>query len=52
MAPCILYNLDGYYDVLKNLLDHMVKMDLADPANLTGIKFAKNLDEIKEMLGL
>ncbi len=51
-APCILYNLEGYYDDLKNLLDHMVKMDLADPANLTGIKFAKNLDEIKEMLGL
>ena len=25
-APCILYNLNGYYDSLKQLLDHMIKM--------------------------
>ena len=28
-APCILYNLNGYYDSLKQLLDHMIKMGLS-----------------------
>lgn len=26
-APCILYNLNGYYDDLKALLNHMIKRD-------------------------
>ena len=28
-APCILYNLNGYYDSLKQLLLHMIDMDLS-----------------------
>ena len=28
-APCILYNLNGYYDSLKALLDHMIAMGLS-----------------------
>ena len=28
-APCILYNLNGYYDSLKQLLEHMIEMDLS-----------------------
>lgn len=30
-APCILYNLDGYYNDLKSLLGHMVDKGLSSP---------------------
>ena len=30
-APCILYDLDGYYAGLKALLAHMVEMGLVQP---------------------
>ena len=30
-APCILYNLNGYYDSLKALLSHMTEMGLSSP---------------------
>ena len=39
-APCIIYNLNGYYDDLKRLLEKMVKMDLAFEEKLKGIQFA------------
>lgn len=50
-APCILYNLHGYYDSLKALLDHMVEAGLSTPERLKGIHFATSLDEIKELIG-
>ena len=28
-APCILYNLNGYYDSLRNLLEHMIEKGLS-----------------------
>ena len=28
-APCILYNLNGYYDSLRDLLRHMIEKDLS-----------------------
>lgn len=46
-APCILYNLNGYYSSLKALLDHMIEMGLSSPARQEGIYFATNLAEIK-----
>ena len=49
-APCILYDLDGYYAGLKALLAHMVEMGLSSPERQSGIYFAKNLDEIKSIL--
>lgn len=49
-APCILYNLNGYYDSLKALLDHMIAMGLSSPERQQGISFAKNLAEIKTIL--
>lgn len=45
-APCILYNLNGYYDSLKALLDHMI----SSPERQQGISFAENLEEIKTIL--
>ena len=49
-APCILYNLNGYYDGLKALLSHMIDMGLSSKARQEGIYFVENLDEIKQIL--
>ena len=49
-APCILYNLNGYYDSLKALLDHMIAMGLSSPERQQEISFAENLEEIKAIL--
>ena len=49
-APCILYNLNGYYDHLKALLAHMIESGLSSKARQEGIYFAENLEDIKEIL--
>ena len=49
-APCILYNLDGYYNDLKALLHRMIEKGLSSEERQTGIYFAENLDEIKRIL--
>lgn len=50
-APCIIYNLNSYYDGMKTLLNHMVEKGLSSKERLTGIYFAENLDDIKQILG-
>ena len=50
-APCILYNLNGYYDHLRALLDHMTEMGLSSPERQQGIYFVKDLAEIQQLLG-
>ena len=50
-APCILYNLNGYYDSLKALLRHMIEKGLSSRERQEGIYFAENLEEIKQILG-
>ena len=49
-APCILYNLNGYYDSLKSLLDEMIRKGLSTPERQKGICFAKDLEEIRALL--
>ena len=49
-APCILYNLNGSYDSLKQLLEHMIEMDLSSEEKQEGIYFAENLEEIQRIL--
>lgn len=49
-APCIVYNLNGYYDSLKVLLDHMIEMGLSTSDKQEKIYFANNLSEIDEIL--
>ena len=49
-APCILYNLNGYYNALKSLLDHMIEKGLSSKERQKGIYFAENLDDIKRIL--
>ena len=51
-APCILYNLNGYYDGLKQLLRHMIDMDLSSLEKQEGIYFADTLCEIQEVVGI
>lgn len=49
-APCILYNLNGYYDSLKALLEHMTEMGLSSAERQEGIYFAENLEAIERIL--
>ena len=49
-APCILYNLNGYYDHLKALLFHMIDMGLSSEQRQEGIYFVENLNQIKDIL--
>lgn len=49
-APCILYNLHGYYDSLQQLLDRMIAADLSNEYRQRNIYFVKNLDELQKVL--
>ncbi len=49
-APCILYNLNGYYDFLKMQLDYMIQMGLSSEEKQQGIFFAEDLARIVEIL--
>ena len=49
-APCILYNLDGYYNDLKALLGHMIDKGLSSPQRQHGIYFADDLREIASII--
>lgn len=49
-APCILYNLDGYYDRLKEFLQTMRTEGFSNTQRQQRIFFAKDLREIKEII--
>ena len=49
-TPCIVYNLNGYYDCLQGLLGRMVEEELSSEEKLAGISFVNNLDEIRKIL--
>ena len=49
-APCILYNLDGYYEGLRAQLAHMIHMGLSSPEKQRGIRFADDLEDIVRAL--
>lgn len=51
-APCILYNLNGYYNDLKALLKLMIEKALSSKERQDGIYFAENIEDIKEILSL
>lgn len=50
-APCILYNLNGYYDSLMTLLRQMIDKGLSSEERQEGIYFANDLEQIKDILG-
>lgn len=49
-APCIIYNLNGFYDDLKALLNHMIDMGLSSKQRQEGIYFVENIEQIKQIL--
>ena len=49
-APCILYNLNGYYEPLRLQLQRMVEAGLSSPERQEGIHFASDLREIQNIL--
>ena len=49
-APCILYNLNGYYNDLRALLRHMIDKGLSSEEKQQGVYFADNLAQIREIL--
>lgn len=51
-SPCILYNLDGYYNGIKELLDTMIMHGLSSEERQRGIYFANSIAEIEGILQL
>ncbi len=49
-APCILYNLNGYYNYLKALLEVMIEKGLSSKERQEGIYFAESLEDIKRII--
>lgn len=49
-APCILFNLNGFYDDLRALLNRMSDMGLSSPCRQRGIHFAHSLEEVADIL--
>ena len=49
-APCILYNLDGYYNHLEALLELMIEKAISSKERQKGIYFAQNLEDTKRII--
>ncbi len=49
-APCILYNLNGYYEPLRALLETMIEKGLSSRERQKGITFAASLEEIQRII--
>lgn len=49
-APCILYNLNGYYNNLKELLSHMIEKGLSSKKRQNGIFFSENIEQIQKII--
>ena len=49
-APCIFYNLNGYYDSIKEFLSHMIAMGLSTDERQKDIYFASDLTEVVSIL--
>ena len=51
-APCIIYNLNGYYDDLQILLQRMIQTDLSTVERQEGIRFVRTLGEIIDIINV
>ena len=51
-SPCIIYNLNDYYNDLKAFLNHMIEKGLSSKERQEGIYFAENINDIKQILKL
>jgi hypothetical protein len=48
--PCILINMDGYYDFLLRFLDHAVTQEFLRPANLRLVQVARDSAEALQLV--
>lgn len=48
--PCIVFNVNGYYDSLKNMYDTMVKEGFLTEEDRNKILFSDSFDEIEEFI--
>lgn len=48
--PCILYNLNGYYESLKAMTERMLDAGFTNRERLANIRFADNLNDIEMIL--
>ena len=49
-APCIYYNIDGYYDDVMHFLQQMILKGFSSAEKQQGVYFAQSLEKIKELL--
>lgn len=49
-APCIIFNHNGYYNGLKQLLDKMIEQGLSTKERQSKIHFAESVDDIISLL--
>ena len=49
--PCIIYNKNGYYDLLRGMFDRMADTDFMTREARARIIFAESLDDIKRAVG-
>ena len=49
-APCIFYNINGYYNDLKAFLNHMIEKGLSTKEKQKGIYFVDSLTQIESIL--
>ena len=49
-APAIIYNLDGYYEPLRLLMDRMVQEEFLDRRSREKVFFASSIGDIEEIL--
>ena len=49
--PCIIYNKNGYYDLLRGMFDRMADADFMTKEARAMITFAESLKDIKRAVG-
>ena len=49
--PCIIYNKNGYYDLLRGMFDRMADADFMTKEARAMITFAESLEDIKRAVG-
>lgn len=49
-APCVIYDLDGYYQGLRELFAKMEEKGLSSPERMRGVSFARDLEEVEAAL--
>ncbi|MBQ3302217.1 MAG: TIGR00730 family Rossman fold protein [Eggerthellaceae bacterium] len=50
-VPCMLLNVDGYYDPLKTMLEHMVEHGFLADFEFAAIKFPRSVAEVAQLIG-